>query len=616
MERGRAGIVCLLVLPALAGCRSAVDRGVRFIDPEALPGCWRTHAERTEYAETARYAETVAFCRRLADESPWACYTSFGRSGQGRELPLLILSRTRAFTPAARRASGKPLVLLQNCIHAGECAGKDACLELARDIVITGTRRGLLEHVDLLIMPIFNVDGHERFGPYGRINQRGPREMGWRTTARNLNLNRDYLKADAVEMRHWLRAWVKWQPDLLIDNHTTDGSDHQYELLYGAAVTQLAAEPIIAWTEQTLLPTVLARMAADGHLVLVYGGPRDRGDPSQGIVAYNAFSPRFSTGYGAIANRPALLLEAHAYKSYARRVRATYDFIVHTLEEVNRRPAALRAAVRAADAQTARWRGADAPGGQVVLRVEMGEQAEPFVYKALALEVRDSDIIGGRVIEYLGEPRDVPTVLYRHTPVVAAVMPPLAYLVPPEWQEVIDRLGLHGIEFFRLGRSVRLAVGSYRFEDVTFPSRPYEGRLMPEYRVTPLVEEREFPPGTVVIPLAQPRARIAVHLLEPEAPDCLVRWGFFNSVFEQKEYVEAHVIEPLARQMLADDPELRREFEQKLLADEDFARSPRARAAFFYRRSPYWDQRLEVYPVARVLGEEGLTRLRSAAAGR
>ncbi|MFQ5807661.1 MAG: M14 family zinc carboxypeptidase, partial [Phycisphaerae bacterium] len=550
MTRKCPGSVLWLVGVGLLGCAPGSGRNIAYVDPAALPDEWRTKAERSSYEETGRYDEIVTFCRRLAAASPYAHYTSFGRSGEGRELPLLILSKDEAFTPETHRAGGKLLVLLQNCIHPGECAGKDASLELARDILITGTHKDLLNEANLLIMPIFNPDGHERFSPYSRINQNGPKEMGWRVTAVNLNLNRDYTKADAAEMQAWLRTWVAWQPDLFFDNHTTNGSDHQYVLFYSATVGELVAEPIAEWMKASLLPSVLSGVESDGHLTFPYGRPRDQSDLSQGINVYSAYAPRFSTGYGAICNRPSVLVEVHALKTYAQRVRATYAIMRHALEELNRRPAALRAAIRAADEQAVRTRGGDGPAGQVVLQEQHTDEAEPIVYQAVAFDVCQSDITDGKVIEYSDKPMAVETELYGKTRVAKTVSPPAAYLVPPQWAEVIRRLELHGVEFFRLRQPEQLDVESYRFEEVGFASQPYESRFAPRYTTVPTHERRVFIAGTVVVPLAQRRAKVAVHLLEPEAPDSLIAWGFFNAIFEQKEYAESYVMEPIARRML------------------------------------------------------------------
>lgn len=566
-----ANVTVLLLL--VVGCAAPAARCAG-TNPDMLPDEWRTHAERTNYAETGRYDEIVDFCRRLAAASPYAHYTTFGVSGEGRPLPLLILSGNRVFTPEAAAANAKLLVLLQNCVHPGESAGKDASLELARDIVITAVHKNLLDEVNLLVMPIFSPDGHERFGPYSRINQNGPREMGWRVTATNLNLNREYAKADAVEMQAWLRLWVRWRPDLLFDNHTTNGSDHQYDLLYGTTRGADVDANIAGWVELTLLPRILPELAADGHVVMEYGYPRERHDLSQGIALARAFSPRYSTGYAAICNRPAFLVEVHALKPYARRVRVTYNIMLHTLEELNRRPRALREAICAADERCTKSRGAG-PDGGVVLRQARTDDSRPFTYKAVVQRVRHSDITGDDVIEYTNVPVDVETKLYNQARVEKTITPPAAYLVPPQWADVVHRLKLHGVEFFRLKQAEPLEVDTYRFENVEFASQPFEGRHRPSYETIADHQIRDFVAGTLVIPLNQPRAKVAVHLLEPEAPDSLIAWGFFNAIFEQKEYTESYVMEPIAQEMLAADPALREEFEQKLQTDEKFANNPR-----------------------------------------
>jgi len=611
MNRRAAHVYTLLCSVLLAGCPTPTSRWAG-INPAQLPEEWRTRAERTNYTDTARYDEVVDFCRRLAAASPHARYTTLGVSGEGRALPLVILSSTRSFTPQAAAASGKLLVLVQSCIHAGECDGNDASLALARDILVARTRAALLEHVNLLIMPIFNVDGYERFGPYHRINQNGPREAGWRVTATNLNLNRDYTKADTVEMQQWLRLWVAWQPDFLFDNHVTDGADYQYDLLYSSTLDSLADTHTAFWMRDTLMPQLLARLEADGHRVFPQPDPRDAKDLRKGVVAVGPFPPRFSTGYAAICDRPSILVETHALKPYGQRVRATYDVMVHTLEMLNREPARLRAAIRAADEQTAARRGAEADG-RLVLRQKRTEDGRPVVFHAIEQRVRQSEITGSEVVEYAGRPVDVVTTLYDQLRTEASVVPPVAYLIPPQWTDVIERLKLHGIDYFALREPKRLEVQVYHFENVKFAPRPQEGRQRPTYETIVASQTRDFVAGTVVVPMNQRRAKVAAHLLEPEAPDSLVAWGFFNAIFEQKEYAETYVLEPLARRMLAEDAALKAAFEERLRTDAEFAKSPGARLDYFYQRSPYWDAALNLYPVARLMDEDAWVRLQAGA---
>ncbi len=560
---------------------------------------WQTTAERTDYRETSTYAEAVDYCRRLAAATPLAKYTTFGKSPQGRDLPLLILSRDGAFTPEAARRSGKLVVLLQNCIHAGECAGKEASLALARDITLTRSHAGLLEHVTVLVMPIFSADGHERRGPYNRGNQNGPDEMGWRVTANNLNLNRDYLKADTVEMQHWLRLWKAWQPDFFFDNHTTDGSDHRYVLLYASAIHQDVDPAIAKWVTDTLYPVVTPAMGAAGHETMPYFGLTDRSDPSKGVHGPGGMPPRFSTGYAALCNRPSILLEAHALKPFKGRVRSTYEFMAQTLGELNRRPELLREAIKKADARAEALRGAG-DDGRVTLTLKRTEDSTPFAFKGVKTTHRESDIMGSEVPVYGTAPVDVDVQYSDGHAVAKAINPPMVYLVPAEWHFVREKLELHGVRFSELESERVLPVETCRFEDVRFPAAPYEGRFRPKYSTIMETHQKRFPKGTLVVPLDQSGARIVVHLLEPDAPDSLVAWGFFNAIFEQKEYFESYSFEPIAREMAERDPALKAAFEEQLADDPEFAADPRARLNFFYRRSPYYDQRHNVYPIARL----------------
>ncbi len=218
----------------------------------SVPTEWLTHAEKTDYRETPRYPETIEYSRRLDQASSLIKFESFGKSGQGRELPLLIAAEGETFTPEAARHAGKAVILIQACIHAGEPDGKDAGLALLRDIAVTKTLSGLLKNLVVLFIPIYNTDGHERVSPYNRINQKGPAEMGWRTTSTYQNLNRDYMKADTPETHAWLSLWNRWKPDLFIDCHVTDGADYQYNITYQHEHHTGVAESVLAWERKVM----------------------------------------------------------------------------------------------------------------------------------------------------------------------------------------------------------------------------------------------------------------------------------------------------------------------------------------------------------------------------
>jgi hypothetical protein len=538
----------------------------------------------------------MEYCRRLEKASPWISVTSFGRSPEGRDLPLVIASKDRAFTPSAASTTGKAILLIQNGIHSGEIDGKDACLMLLRDIAITKKKASLLDHVILVIIPIYNVDGHERFGKFNRINQNGPEEMGWRVTGQNLNLNRDYVKADAPETQAWLRLFNAWLPDFFIDAHVTDGADFQHVLTYSVEMHENVAQPVRAWIKEKYVPSVVPKLTRDGVTAIPYIFLRDEKDPTKGMYGGTA-PPRFSTIYSTLHNRPGLLIETHMMKDYRSRVDATYRMISGTIELLNKEYRSLREAIIRADNQTAQQ--LDNPFPLTFDVVDVPN--ETVRYMGFKQKNEQSEISNKTRIIYSKEPFEADIPRYDSIQVVKSVTPPTAYLIPSQWQEVIARLKLHGVKLERLKEPLETEIESYRFTDAKWQEHPFEGRHPVRYTTTVVKEKRMFPKGTIVVRMNQRAARVALHTLEPDAPDAFAAWGFFDAVFEQKEYAEDYVMETMAREMLAADATLKREFESKLQSDSSFAGDPSARLNFFYQRSPYWDTQMNVYPVARLV---------------
>lgn len=564
-----------------------------------IPSEWQTHAEKTGYRETPRYQETIKYGKRLAEASPLIKFVTFGKSGEGRELPLLIAAENGAFTPDAARSAGKAVVLIQACIHSGEPDGKDAGLALLRDIAITKIHPNLLKRVVVLFIPIYNVDGHERVSPYNRINQKGPDEMGWRATTTNQNLNRDYMKVDTPETRSWLGLWNEWNPDLFIDCHVTDGADYGSIITYHFEHHEGVAPSVLAWTRKVINGKVAPATEKAGHVISWYLEFIDNRDLQKGCRDFNG-SPRFSTGYVPLRNRPAVLIETHMLKDYGPRVLGTYDFLRFTLEEVNRDPEELLRVTREADDQTVQSGSRYDINHQFPLRYQLSDKSRPFKVKALESRVEMSDISTSDRVIYGTRPMDITVPMYDDFHVTRAVAPPLYYVVPTQWSEVIQRLRDHGLRFASTLEPHELDVESYRFSQVKWASAPFEGRFLSTFKVEQIRERRNFPAGSVVVPMDQPRAKVAISLLEPEAPDSLVVWGFFSAIFEEKEYAEHYILESLAREMIKKDPQLHAEFQRTLASDPQFSASPDERLRFFYKRSNYWDPYLAVYPIGRV----------------
>ncbi len=567
---------------------------------------WQTFYEENDFNRTPSFEKTVEFSRALADASPLLHYKNMGHSHQGREIPILILDGNGNFSPEKVKASGNKILLIQAAIHPGEPAGKDAGFILFRDMVIYGKHKHYLKNITILFIPILNVDGHERFGPYNRINQNGPEEMGWRTNALNLNLNRDYLKADSKEIRAFLNLWHQWEPDFFIDTHSTNGGDYQYTMTYVLDIFGGANVDLANWMEETYLPQVEIKMEAEGYPVFPYVTYRSWHDPRSGLRS-GVYSPMFSTGYVTELNRPGLLLETHMLKPYPMRVESTLVMILHTMD-ILYNDNELKRIIEEADRFTA---SPEFRKNKFPLRFELTGDSVMVDFLGVEYKKKESTLSGVNWFIYDSEkPVTYQIPWFNKNRVSYEVQLPEAYIIPVQYKDVIDRLAIHGIKMEKLTEETEIHIEAYRFEDARLSVRSSEGRQTANFRMNSWLETRTFPKGSVIIPMDQPRARIIAHALEPMAPGSFAYWGFFNSVFERVEYFESYVMEEMAREMLAQDPSLRIGLEKAMEENPAMARNPYAILSWFYEQTPYYDQQHNIYPVGRILNADLLKDLK------
>lgn len=552
-----------------------------------------TPAEQSGLLDSPDYDTTVRWLRQLDAARSDVELRSLGKSGEGRDVLMVIASRDRDRSPEALRRSGKPVVLIQAGIHSGEIDGKDAGMMLLRDMTVRGTAAGLLDRVHVLFVPILNVDGHERRSAWNRINQRGPVVQGWRTTARNLNLNRDYAKADASEMQHLLKAITTWQPDLYIDVHVTDGADYGYDVTYGWNERGAWSPSIAEWLDTALRPAVDRALTDAGHVPGPLILTLDSDDPLKGIYGWTA-GVRFSNGYGDARHLPTILVENHSLKSFRQRVLGTRVFLEAVLETVARDVASLREAIAHDRAR--------APAEVVTAwKEELVPSKTPLPFLGIDWRREPSAVSGAERIVYTGEPRTFEMPVLESPGPAATVRRPAAYWIPAPWSDVIGRLAVHGIRMETAASPRTVALEMYRIDDPKLSVSAYEGRVTVDG--TPRVERRveTLPVGSVRVPTDQPLGTLAMLLLEPSSPDSFLRWGFFLEILQRTEYFEPYAMEPLAERMMRDDPGLRADFERRIAEDPEFANSPDARLRWWYERTPYHDDRYRLYPVGREL---------------
>jgi hypothetical protein len=555
---------------------------------------WITPAESSGLTDSPDYETTFAWLRKLVAASPKLKMASLGKSHEGRDLWAIIASKDGAASPAELVAGGRPTLFAQGGIHAGEIDGKDAGMMLLREMTVGGGKSELLDGANLVFVPIFNVDGHERASRWSRANQRGPVRQGWRTSARNLNLNRDYAKLDTPEMQAMVLALNEWPVDLYIDLHVTDGADYQYDVTFGWNLAHAYSPAIAGWLDSVLRPALNRDLEKMGHVPGPLIFQVDKVDPTQGIWSWTG-SPRFSNGYGDARHLPTVLVENHSLKPFKRRVLGTYVLLETCMRVVAADAAKLREAVAADRA----LRRDPVPLG--FTNWEKGEVVAPRrSYKAIKAVWESSEISGEPYPRYTGEAYTVEVPVVETTKIPATATRTSAYWIPPTWPEVIERLRLHGVRMETIAEARKVEVEAYRVQDVRLAETAYEGHVRVE-ESSSRIERRTmlFPAGSVRVATDQPLGDLAILLLEPDSQDSFYRWGFFLEIFSRTEYVERYVLEPLAQQMLDQDPQLRRKFEARLKSDEEFRGDAEARLRWFYERTPYYDQRYLLYPVAR-----------------
>ena len=557
-----------------------------------------TFSERSGFLETGRYDEVIALCAAFQKAYPDAvrCF-DFGVTPEGRPMKALAVSRTGMLTPEAARAGGLPVVLVQGGIHAGEIDGKDAGFLALRQLLAGDAAKGALDSQVLVFVPVFNVDGHERFGRWNRPNQNGPEEMGWRTTAQNFNLNRDYVKADAPEMRAMLALVNAWDPVATIDLHVTNGAKFEHDI-------SIQVEPLnsgdaeLRKAGRVLRDGVIADLARQGSLPLpFYPSFVDYQDPATGFVD-SVPPPRFSHGYFPLRNRLGMLVETHSWKDYPTRVRITRNTVVSVLEHVARHGRQWRDAAARADARAAGLAGTPVP-----LDYTATDNTRTIDFRGYAYTRTPSEVSGAMMTRYDDSTPQIWKVPLRDEIIAGRTVtaPRGGYLVPRQHAaDVARQLTVHGIEFRTLGRALQEAdVEIFRAVKTTLAPASVEGHQRLAVEGSWNGGTQSLAAGALFVPIAQPKLRLVMAILEPLSSDSLVAWGDFNNAFEQKEYLEAYVAEDVAREMLARDKELKAEFERLLKSDEAFAGSPQARLEFFARRHASWDDRFNVYPVYR-----------------
>jgi hypothetical protein len=523
-----------LALVAFAACAPAVR------EPPSPADYPRTRPEQSRYRETSHYADVKKFLDSLRSLRAPLTFGTIGKTNEGRDIPYVIASRPLVTTPSEAKLLGRPIVYVQANIHAGEVEGKEALLALLRDLTFSN-KPNVLDSIVLIAVPIYNADGNERFArqSVNRTEQNGPEMVGIRANAQNLDLNRDYVKAEAPETRASLAMFNTWDPDVFVDLHTTDGSYHGYALTYSPSLSPAAVFGGV-YARDSLLPVLRQRMRTrDGFEVFDYGNftsdePIGRQDTSakEAWATYDS-RPRFGTNYFGIRGRIAILSEAYSHDSLSRRIASTYAFVNEILSLVAEKGDAIKSLTARADSQPLAW--GRAPDSLQIVPIRSELTVSPLMIDVIK---EDLEKTGDSSLTQPGVPRGqrrtgrfrtIRMPVYDRFVSTLDRTPPAAYVVAPQDTAIATLLRLHGIRVDRSDSSWIARGEAFVIDSISTAPRTFQGHH--EVRLKGRWQRglQALPAKSFIVSTAQPRGALAVYLLEPESEDGFTTWNLFDA---------------------------------------------------------------------------------------
>ncbi|MET3977981.1 hypothetical protein ABIB62_000547 [Mucilaginibacter sp. UYP25] len=560
--------------------------------------CWlQGYAQLTPFEQskdknyTATYAEVMTYYKSLAKAQPQMHLFNYGSTDIGKPLTLVVLSKDKVFDPAQIKKQNKRVLLINNGIHPGEPEGIDASMMLVRDLL---KKNQLPKDVVLCFIALYNIDGNMNRGQ-SRANQNGPRAYGFRGNYRNLDLNRDFIKADSKNALAFTQILNTWQPEVLLDNHTSDGADYQYVMTLIETQKDKQNPILAAYTDKTLTPNLYKGMKKSGYEMIPYGAG-EQGLPDSGIVSFME-TPRFSTGFAAQHNIISYMTETHMLKPFDKRVWATYAFMQNLINICQRDATVLGIMKKRVDAEVSKQK-------TFALNWILDEnKVDTITFKGYAAEYKTSDVSGLKRLFYDREkPYSKPIKFYNTYKASATADKPVAYIIPQAWGKVIDLFKLNNVAMSRLAHDTTLSLQMYNIADYKTGTRPYEGHYIhTNVKLNPVDDKVKFYEGDYVVYVNQPINRYIVETLEPQGVDSFFAWNFFDSVLGQKEYFSDYVFEDVAAKMLKDNPGLRKKLDDAKAADPKLAASAGAQLNWVYRNSSYFEKTYLRYPIGRLL---------------
>lgn len=565
--------ICLLILILVVGVAAAA------IDLTTI-------AEQSQWIKTGRADEVERLCRGFAKKFPKRVRCkSYGTTPEGRTLWHLMIHDEKVLP-------GTPTVWVQAGIHAGEIDGKDAVFFMLKNVFEKKMTPDPFKGLNVIFVPIVNLDGHERFGKWNRPNQIGPEEMGWRVTAQNYNMNRDFAKVESSEMRDLNKLWNQYDPILSLDLHVTDGAHFQPEVGIITMPTEHHGSGPLHKAGKDYETELMGKMKSRGRLALPFYPSFEEDDRPMSGFSRSVTPPRFANGYWHVRNRIGVLVESHSWKDYATRVKVHYDTVLSSLEIAQKKAVIWMKQAHEIDK-------VNLAGKKIDVAFKHNDKSNLIDFGGYKYAINKSKISGAEVIRYFtDQPETWKVPFYEElVPSLTLTAPEQGYFIPASEMDVIkSKLDVHGIKYQVWKNPIPEKLKVFRAIKAQLSPSSFEGRQTLAVEGDWKEEKISLPKNIFFVPINQPSGLMAVHLLEPLAPDSFLYWGFFNRFFEMKEYMEDYVAEDVAKKMLETDKQIAAEFQEKL-KDEVFAKDAAKRFQFFYEKHSSWDDRYKRYPV-------------------
>jgi hypothetical protein len=551
-----------------------------------------TPFEISKGERTATYQECIAYYKLLDQKYEEAKMLSYGLTDSGKPLNLFVLSKEKVFEVQKIKALKKVVLLINNGIHPGEPEGIDASMALARNLLQNKT---IPKNVIVCIIPIYNIGGALNRGSYSRANQNGPETYGFRGNAKNLDLNRDFIKTDSKNSYAFQKLFNIWNPDVFVDTHVSNGADYQYTMTLIETQKDKLNGTLSKYMTSNLVPYLYQEMKNSGFEMTPYVD-HIKETPDDGIIGFLE-TPRFATGYTTLHNTIGFITETHMLKPFAKREASTYAFLDHILKKTNEDAQEIINLKQKADEEISKQQ-------SFPISWTLDKKDSVLIdFKGYTAERKPSEVSGQNRLFYNRElPFTKKIAQFNHFIPSQTIEKPVAYMIPQAWDRVIDLLKLNSVSIKTLKKDTTINVEAYYIVDYKTGTRPYEGHYLHSgVQIKKELMPIKYYSGDVVVYTNQKTNRYIIETLEPQATDSFFAWNFFDSILGQKEYFSAYVFEDLAADLLKNNPKLKAQFEAAKQADTKLSQSGSAQLNWIYQHSEHYEKTYLRYPVTRIL---------------